>query len=102
VGAAGAGSGGGAVPASDPGVDSPMDTSPPDGPGPFRVLTWNVLAEYIACNDSETARPWEARFATIVQQIMACHPDIVCLQEVGCACKRALSPLCVSCCACVA
>ncbi|KAG7394236.1 RNA exonuclease ngl2 [Phytophthora boehmeriae] len=55
----------------------------------FRVMSFNVLADYLVINDSkvEPAKrhqkyKWEYRRDGLVREILAYEPDIVCLQEV--------------------
>ena len=49
------------------------------------VLSWNVLAEFMAVRHRETAKltgTWPRRMRVIVARILALRPNIVCLQEV--------------------
>lgn len=51
----------------------------------FSVLSWNILAEYMAVRARSTMRltgPWSQRMNVIVARILALRPNIVCLQEV--------------------
>jgi hypothetical protein len=57
------------------------------------VVSWNVLAEYMAQKDS-SPMPWDERLNAIVQHIVHLDADIVCLQEVQ---VRAAPPSTPSC-----
>ena len=49
------------------------------------VLSWNILAEYMAAKHARTAKltgGWPRRMQVIVARILALRPNVVCLQEV--------------------
>jgi mRNA deadenylase 3'-5' endonuclease subunit Ccr4 len=58
--------------------------------GDFSVMSWNVLAEcfFVAdtlsqCNGhcSDEIKSWPTREALLMEEIVRCNPDVLCLQE---------------------